>query len=1039
MSASDIAIIGMAGRFPGAPRLDAFWSAVRQGIDTSVELDDSGADGESEARSSHPAYVRRAFLLEDHDHFDAAFFHVPDSDARLMDPQHRVFLETAWEAFEDAGHVPEDCDKTIGVFAGSGASVYALDILKDTGSGREPDPLRILTLNDKDYLTARVAYLLNLKGPCVSVQAACATSLAAVHLASQSLLGFECDLALAGGVSVRLPQRVGYVFRAGGMLSADGRCRAFDAGATGTAYGSGAGAVILRRLEDATRDRDHVYAVIRGSTMTHDGSLKVGFTAPGLDGQLRAVREALAISHSEPRTIGYVEAHGTGTPLGDPIEVTVLAQAFRERTRDRSFCALGSAKSNFGHLDAAAGVTGLIKAVLAVHHGIVPPSIHVDRPNPQLQLEQSPFYLPRAAHAWPETDGPRRACVNSIGMGGTNVHVVIEQAPPHAPLTAATDGPQLLVLSARSPEALDCAADQLAGALWKNPTSVLADVAFTLQTGRKAHPYRRFTICKSIGEFVAKLERQQPRTQAVDRVPPVLVNCGRGEFPLSLIKDELLREKALPDALASLPRPINSAGDHDPGWAEVLDRLAALWTLGQIWRSWLASPPEFTGEGLGAVAASVLSGRTPIESAVAALRIRRMVEPAPRAVLPGLTVPVTGGWTAGNDLKEALLTALGELWVAGAVLNWAALHTAPRRRVSLPTYPFERKRYWFEDVPAGPGAMPDPEPASEAGLFAPVWRQLPDSKCLPLERRSPAEADWLVFLGPDGVGRDAVALLQERGAQVTVVEGSHGDSRVLESGLGDGDPPSTLIPGVDRLRSHPRRPLRVIHASNASLSQRSHDAWARFTELLDAVQALQSLPNPVSLCVATTGVFDVTGDEALCPDAAVVRGITKVLPQEDPRFDCYLVDLAPSGRHVGTSQLIDLLIAPPPSRELALRGTRLFRQSLERLAVERGDGPGTRLVERGVYAITGGLGQLGFNLALQLAERLAARLILIGRHVDGRSTGARRSHGLAVKRSRSPRTSPWRPHSVARSRSGASAMDESTGTFTAPGSLAGDY
>jgi acyl transferase domain-containing protein len=439
-SIEGIAIIGMAGRFPGAKNIDEFWLNLRDGVEsiswfTDEELIAAGIDSEvlSERR-----YVKAGATLENIDLFDASFFGFNPQEASRMDPQHRIFLECAWEALEDAGYDSQTYSGKIGVYAGVGWNGYLLfNVAPDRQFLESAVGYQTLLGNDKDFLTTRVSYQLNLKGPSIDVQTACSTSLVAVSMACQSLLNYQCDLALTGGITVSSIPKTGYFYQEGGILSPDGHCRAFDAQAQGTVPGNGAGIVVLKRLEDAIADGDCIHAVIRGAAINNDGALKVGYTAPSVDGQAEVIAEALALAGVEPETISYIEAHGTGTALGDPIEIAALTQVFRASTEKAKFCALGSVKTNIGHLDAAAGIAGLIKTVLALKHQLIPPSLHFQQPNPKIDFNHSPFYVNHQLQEWKSNGHPRRAGVSSFGIGGTNAHVVLEEAPltsPPAPL-----------------------------------------------------------------------------------------------------------------------------------------------------------------------------------------------------------------------------------------------------------------------------------------------------------------------------------------------------------------------------------------------------------------------------------------------------------------------------------------------------------------------------------------------------------------------------------------------------------------------------
>ena len=399
-----IAIVGMAGRFPGAPTIADFWRNLRDGIESVRPLSDAEllSAGATPEELADPDYVKSASRLDDVPMFDASFFGLSPRDASIMDPQHRHFLECAWQALEDAGHPPHGFDGTVGVFAGSGMNTYLIYNLLANRRLLETAGLFQLkqTGNDKDVLATRVSYQLDLRGPSINVQTACSTSLVAVHLACQSLLNNECDMALAGGVTIEIPHGRGYFYREGEILSRDGHCRSFDAASSGTIFGSGLGIVVLRRLEDALQDHDHIHALILGSALNNDGARKVGYLAPSVEGQAEVIAEALDFAGVSADDISYIEAHGTGTIVGDPIEVRALTQAFRKSTTRSDYCGIGSLKSNIGHLDAAAGVSGLIKTALALEHAQLPPTLNFQNLNPHIQLKDSPFYVNNKLADW---------------------------------------------------------------------------------------------------------------------------------------------------------------------------------------------------------------------------------------------------------------------------------------------------------------------------------------------------------------------------------------------------------------------------------------------------------------------------------------------------------------------------------------------------------------------------------------------------------------------------------------------------------------
>jgi phthiocerol/phenolphthiocerol synthesis type-I polyketide synthase E len=522
----EVALIGIAGRFPGARGLEQFWQNLRDGaVSISFLSDDElRSAGVEETSLEDPSYVKAAAIFDDADAFDAGLFGYAPREAALIDPQQRVLLECAWEALEDAGYGAVAQPFPVGVFAGSSLNTYFLV------AGLAPRLHRefVLTLSssDKDFLATRIAYKLNLEGPALTVQCACSTSLVAVHLACQSLLSGECDMALAGGVSVKVPQRAGYFWQDGGIVSRDGHVRPFDARATGTVFGSGAGLVILRRLEDALADGDPIRAVIKGSAVNNDGSAKASFTSPSVDRQAEVVVEALARAGVTPDLVSYVEAHGTGTALGDPIEAAALTKAWRTATAAVGTCALGSVKANIGHVETASGVVGLIKTVLAFEHETLPPLAEWERPNPACELRSSPFFINTHPLPWPRRDEPRRAGVSSLGVGGTNVHVVVEEAPARA-----RSGPapplHILPLSARTDAALADLRVRFAAALADAPGVPLADVAYTLQTGRRPLPCRDLVVAASVDDAVRQFSaRREDRATQAPQAQPLLAELA---------------------------------------------------------------------------------------------------------------------------------------------------------------------------------------------------------------------------------------------------------------------------------------------------------------------------------------------------------------------------------------------------------------------------------------------------------------------------------------------------------------------------------
>jgi phthiocerol/phenolphthiocerol synthesis type-I polyketide synthase E len=659
-----IAIIGMRGRFPGANDLDQYWENLAAGIE-SIEVltaEEMRASGIADEITQLPGYVNAAPVLDAIDEFDAEFFGFSARDAALTDPQHRLFLETAWEALEDAGYDPATHDGPIGLFGGCELSTYLYQLFLNKEQLGYIDGMQLMVTNDKDHLCTQVSYRLDLRGPSVVVQTTCSTSLVAVALACESLQVGRCDLALAGGVTVRVPQRGGYFYTPGSILSPDGHCRPFDADAQGTIVGSGVGLVVLRRLEDALSDGDNVRAVVIGAGLNNDGSDKAGYTAPSFRGQTAAIKTAQALSGVSAETIGYIEAHGTGTILGDPIELSALIEAFKVHTEQRGFCGIGSVKSNFGHLSCAAGVAGLIKTVLVLEKGAIPPTVHYTAPNPAIDFTSSPFYVTKSLQSWERNGTPRRAGVSSFGVGGTNAHLVLEEAP-ECPALDERRPQQLLTLSARSPEALEHTTAGLAAHLESHSQLDPADVAFTLHMGRRAFRHRRVLVAGSddaAGLVQALRDPNLSTIEAVTDRPVVFMFPGQGAQYPGMAAGLYACEPVVRGAIDHCARVLKPALGSDlrrllfPGvrrrkqaaetlrdtrWAQ-----PALFTveyaMAELLRSWGIQPGAMIGHSVGEFVAAALAGVMSLDDALAVIARRgQLISALPRGSMLAVMAP----------------------------------------------------------------------------------------------------------------------------------------------------------------------------------------------------------------------------------------------------------------------------------------------------------------------------------------------------------------------------------------------------------------
>jgi amino acid adenylation domain-containing protein len=645
---SEIAIIGMAGRFPGSKDLEEFWRNLCQGVEavsffSDQELIEAGV---GPALLNDPNYVKAGVVLDDIDQFDALFFGYSPREAEVMDPQHRLFLECASEALERAGHDSEQSGESVGVFAGTGTGTYVYNLLSNPEIIEAVGGLQLAIGNDKDHLPTHVSYKLNLRGPSIAVQTACSASLVAVHMACRSVLEGECKMALAGGVAVHEMDKRGYLFQEGGIGSPDGHCRAFDADAQGTISGSGVGVVVLKRLQDALADGDFIHAVIKGSAVNNDGSAKVGYTAPSVQGQAEVIRAAQIAAGVDAESITYIEAHGTGTRLGDPIEIAALTQVFRENTNREDFCAVGSLKTNIGHLDTAAGVAGLIKTVLALEHKAIPPSLHFQQPNPALELESSPFYINSSLTEWKSDNGSRRAGVSSFGIGGTNAHVIVEEAPP---VGHSSDGRpwHLLMLSAQTDTALNQATANLAAYLEAHPESNLADVAYTMQVGRKTFSHRRVVICHELDDAIRGLELLDPQrvftvTDQARGRDVVFMFPGQGVQSVNMGRDLYQHEAVFREQVDRCSEMLKSHIGFDlrdvlyPAEEAMEDAAAKLqqtrvtqpalfvieYALAQLWMKWGVKPRAMIGHSIGEYVAACLAGVFSLADALSLVALR---------------------------------------------------------------------------------------------------------------------------------------------------------------------------------------------------------------------------------------------------------------------------------------------------------------------------------------------------------------------------------------------------------------------------------
>ncbi|HWM06412.1 MAG TPA: type I polyketide synthase, partial [Actinophytocola sp.] len=701
--AEPIAIVGVSLRVPGADSVESFWRNLVDGVESRTVFDraEQAARGVPDTVLDDPAFVPVSRVLDGLESFDPVLFGMTAQEADLADPQQRLFLEHAHAALLDASCDPARYPGEVGVYVGTNADLYQwLNVRRDPRTVAAAGELRIGLGNKPDYLASTVSYRLNLRGPSMAVHTACSSSLVAVHLAAEALRAGECDAALAGGVCVELPHRVGYVADEG-YTSADGHCRPFDAAADGTVYGSGVGVVVLKRLTDALADGDTVRALVVGNAVNNDGASKIGFTAPSIGGQVEVAVQALAMAGIDPRSVGYVEAHGTGTVLGDSIEVAALSAAYGDGSDERGWCGIGSVKANIGHLSQAGGVIGLIKAVLALEHGLIPPSINFEQPNPEIDLASGPHYVVSTLTAWePGERWPRRAGVNSLGLGGTNAHVVLEEAPVSA-RPPATAGARLLQVSAATPTALAAACTRLAGHLTTHPELDLRDVGHTLREGRPGYRHRAAVVALDSRSAAAALTDKKRRHSGDASAPPkvAFLFSGQGsQYPgmgAGLYATEPVFAEAVDDCDAvlspilgeSLRELMFATGeDAQARLAEPARMQPALFTveyaLAALWRHREVRPAAMIGHSVGELVAATVAGVLDLPDALRVVAARgRLVESGP----PGRMLAVqhgadeVAGWLP-DGVWLAVVNGPGTCVVAGAPEPVAAFEETLRER-----------------------------------------------------------------------------------------------------------------------------------------------------------------------------------------------------------------------------------------------------------------------------------------------------------------------------------------------------------------------
>lgn len=1097
-----IAVIGLSCRFPGAANAAEFWENLKNGVESISHFsrEDLLKSGVDPVLIDDRNYVNAGFTIEGEDLFDAAFFGYSSAEAEITDPQQRIFLETVWKALEDGGYTPDQYEGDIGIFAGCRISTYLMNMKASLPLFGNSLGLQMLIGNDKDYLTSRISYKLNIRGPSVTVQSACSTSLVAIHMACESLLSGECDMALAGGVAVSIPQKIGYLYQKGMIFSKDGRCRAFDSAAQGIAPGNGSGAVLLKRLEDALADGDHIYAQILGSAVNNDGALKVGYTAPGVSGQSDVIEEALSVSEVKPDSISYIETHGTGTELGDPVEVEALSRVFTKNSPKEKFCALGSVKTNIGHLDSAAGIASFIKTVLALKEKTLPPSLNYEKPNPNINFEDSPFYVNATLAPWEKNDGPRRAGVSSFGFGGTNAHVILEEAPsrrlPHGEERSRSF--YILPISAKNSKGLKRLSRRYKEYIENNKTESLKDICFTAACGRSHFPYRLAVIADSHQSFISQLDRFVENSEHGDRKMgfhahqkiafffpgkrPQYSGMGRllyetqPVFRTTVDRCSHILEKYFSQPLLSFIYTDDGEKEFQNETALIQPALFALeYALAQMWKSWGIKPDLVMGHSVGEYTAACIAGCFSLEDGLFMISQRtrlmqdsQLIEPMVEAyrqvlneicfhepkvplisnitgkVLPNTELPGSDYWgrhvlspapllsdvTAAqnesdtlfieiapqplltnleclddprdkdawlattpeksSDNMEQSLKALSILYMSGFQVHWKGVFPDSHfQRVSLPGYPFDRKRFWIPENLAKnsntysgrverEAETKNPSPESAFRFYKTSWME--KSSALPSFQTN--SGVWIILEDKTGIGEGLKKEIAASGDSCFTISfslpnGNEMDTEQLKQRILEAQKRChEKIQGVFFLTGSDSFPFSDPHPEIACRCVTGR--------ALLLIQALSSINWPTTqphLNFITCGAYSCDGEnEMLNPFQAPIWGLAKTVFIEYPEFMCRIFDLesyAPNQM----SRLWREVRSDENERQVIIREDVSFVPRLKEIAYQlRPEKPLISLSPDSTYWVTGGTGAIGRSVVQMLIDAGARHIVLAGRN-----------------------------------------------------------
>lgn len=1069
---NDLAIIGMSGRFPGAENIKEYWENLCHGIESihffsDDELIEAGVDANL---IKNPHYVKAIGKLKDARHFDARFFGFSPKEAALLDPQIRLFMECVWETLEDAGYASHTHNEVIGLYAGASPNPFWEAMAIQTSETQTLGDFASEKLINKDYISSQIAYKLNLTGPVFSLYTACSTSLVAVHLACQAVLSNECSMAIAGGVSaVSYYGEYGYVYQEGMAFSPDGHCRAFDESAQGFVGGMGVGSIILKRLDKAIEDRDTIYAVIKGTAINNDGNRKVGYTALSVEAQVETIRTAMAKADVAPESISYVETHGTGTELGDPVELKALELAFT--SQQRNFCAVGSVKPCIGHLDCASGIASLIKTVLALKHAKLLPAVNFHVPNTKINFIDSPFYVNTELEEWQRGKYPLRAGVNSLGQGGTNAHVILEEFIPEKCDKVPHEEPNLFILSAKSSEAFSKQCANLKHFLENNHAVDLSDIAYTLQVGREAFEYRkafrsndRTAIINQLalvrGEECYKTGKDHSLLFVLDGSEHAYQSFDV-EFCYAnpVMKNELERCNAIVKSFIKID--FKKEILDDPAWKEKIETLNLTSLSGFIYQYLVTrcliqmgvTPSYLVGAGSGEILSACLSGIVNLKEAILLILhlyhhdLYKIPQEALDAIAPKVpTVPSYSsgakGWipveialnkqywlkldtrtpvmlqhicdeilyNMNNQeilvLGEAsldnvnylplpkkssdrsgivqLLDLLGILWEKGVMIDWSVYHSYHKhRRVSLPTYPFERKEYWIQGNPFK-HSLPEKTGAISKNNDIADWFYIPGWELLPLHNAvNDSPHRWLIFINDHQFNkRFAEKLLENRHAVLIRAGVAYNkiNANTYEINIHDENDYSRLLGELEKSNFSVDRILHTYCINSASSEAALHYGFFSILYLTRAISAKNS-EKQIELTVLTQNTCCVTGSEELQPEYAMVTSVCMVASQEIPFIKCRQIDIDtpvhPEWKEINlVEQLVAELQAPISQPILAYRNNNRWVKNYRQVKFEAESD--RSIQENGVYILIGGLGGIGLVLSQELAEK-KAKIILVGR------------------------------------------------------------